>query len=219
MLVSNKYNYKINIDDDYINEIICENPIIYYDMISDLFRVDNSHFVLSHNDELLEMEKYCEIIINPLELNINNKKNIDKLYHKIIECMNHNEFYIMKNELYLNIIEYINKISFECNYTLDYSDDIDLKGLLKLFNVCIEDNSVSIVEMVNNYLKVCNELQEKKVYIFVNLKSFLSTEQIYSLYKNALYNKFYLILFENYDRISLENEKKIIIDKDGCIIA
>lgn len=218
ILVNNKYNYKINIDNDCVNVIVCENPVIYYDMISDLFNIDHSCFVLSHKDERLEIGKYCDIIINPLELNINNKKNIDKLYSQLIEKMNYNEFFIMKNQLYSSIVQYINKISFECNYSLNYADNIDIKGLLKLLNVCIEDNSLNFFERINNYMKICNELQSKKIYIFINLKSFLSIDQINNLYKNIIYNKYNVVLFENVDRISLVDEKKIIIDKDGCII-
>ena len=218
MLVNNKYNYKINIEDNSINEIICENPIIYYDMVSDLLDADNSHFILSHKDEPMEFEKHCEIIFNPLELNINCKKNIDKLYLKLIDKMNFNELFILKNQLYLNVVEYINKISFECNYSLNYSDELELKGLLKLLNVSIEDENSCFVEKISNYIKICNELQGEKIYIFINLKSFLSIEQMNSLYKNALYNKYNIVLFENIDRISMSNERKIIIDKDGCII-
>ena len=218
MLVNNKYNYKINIDNDFVNVIVCENPIIYYDMIYDLFNTDNSRFILSHKDERLEIEKHCDIIINPLELNINNKKNIEKLYLQLIEKMNYNEFFIMKNQLYLNILSYINKISFECNYSLNYADNIEAKGLLKLLDICIEDKSLNFFEKINNYLKICNELQGRKIYIFINLKSFLSIDQLNNLYKNIIYNKYNVILFENVDRISLVDEKKIIIDKDGCII-
>ena len=55
--------------------------------------------------------------------------------------------------------------------------------------------------------------------VFINLKTFLSKEEVEELYKECFYRKINIILFENYDNnCIIENEKRIIIDSDLCEI-
>ena len=57
-----------------------------------------------------------------------------------------------------------------------------------------------------------------KVVCLVNIKDYLSDEEILELYLNANYNKIHIVLVESREAKVLSNEKICIIDKDKCII-
>lgn len=220
-LLNNEYNFSFDFDMNLINELICESPNIYNELIVALYNACNnnySSFVLSNNSEIMDFTRNCEIIFNPFQIDINNKKNIDKLYLELSNTINEHDLYIDKNALISSIIKYINKLSLLSDYNINFIEDIDFKNILKIANVKLESNESNLVESLYDYMNITNKLQGERIYIFINLKTFITLEQVAKLYKSVIYNKFKIVLFENFDRKTIENEKKIIIDNDGCII-
>lgn len=220
-LLNNEYNFSFDFDMNLINELICESPNIYNELIVALYNACNnnySSFVLSNNSEIMDFTRNCEIIFNPFQIDINNKKNIDKLYLELSNTINEHDLYIDKNTLISSIIKYINKLSLLSDYNINFIEDIDFKNILKIANVKLESNESNLVESLYDYMNITNKLQGERIYIFINLKTFITLEQVAKLYKSVIYNKFKIVLFENFDRKTIENEKKIIIDNDGCII-
>ena len=221
-LLNNKYNICFDFSESNIFELVCEKPNIYNDLVCDLYNANNdldSHFILLKDDNLIEFDKNCEIIFNPFCIDINNKRNIDKFYGLLVNKSNYDEFYLRKNELFLKIFEFVNEVSFNIDFPILYDEDTEVKNLFKAINLKIDMDTSNLLELLDSYIKITNRLQGEKIYILINLKSFLSLKEIKMFYESALYNKYKLILFENIDRSDVENERKIIIDNDGCIIA
>lgn len=220
-LINNKYNFSFDFDKNLINILVCENENIYNDMIIDLYKLEgdrDSSFALSSEEKLINFNDYCEIIFNPFKVDINNKKNIEKLYYQLSKYMSTDNMFIEKNEIYENLYMYINKLSLVSEYDILYNDRIEDKSIFKLMGLEIE-NEGCFDDMLINYMKVTNKLQGNKLYIFVNLKSFIAPNDILRMYKDIEYNKINVLLIENIDREIANGEKKIIIDRDGCIIA
>ena len=57
-----------------------------------------------------------------------------------------------------------------------------------------------------------------RVLVFVNLRSYLTDEQIQELMEEALRQQIYVVLVENSQKNCIEGEKRYIIDKDMCEI-
>lgn len=74
------------------------------------------------------------------------------------------------------------------------------------------------VENLWHYIKVMGDLLHIKVFAFVNLKSFLSNEELDLLYKQCFYEQKLLILIESHDSPFRTDEKKCIVDAEGCVI-
>lgn len=71
---------------------------------------------------------------------------------------------------------------------------------------------------MNLYIKISSELVAIKVFFFVNLRSYLTQDELNELYKMADYYKVSLILLESIERNERSREKRYIIDKDLCFI-
>ena len=219
-LLNNKYNFNFSFDDDIVNVLVCENARVYNDLIVELYKSEcniNSSFVLSDKEKIIDFNNNCEIIFNPFKLDINNRKNIERLYLELSKLMSVDEMFIKKNELFSNIFMYINKLSMISDFDITYNDRIDDKNLLKLVGISL-DNEGLFIDKLLNYIKITNMLQGNKIYILVNLKSFVSSNDILRIYRDIEYNKYNVLLLENIDNQKIGNENKIIIDKDCCII-
>ena len=71
---------------------------------------------------------------------------------------------------------------------------------------------------MNLYIKISSELVAIKVFFFVNLRSYLTQDELNELYKMVDYYKVSLILLESIERNERSREKRYIIDKDLCFI-
>ena len=66
------------------------------------------------------------------------------------------------------------------------------------------------------YIKIVTEVLHKKVFVFVNFRSYLSDEQLEQLIELAIYNEVKLLFIENCQRDFLEQCTYCVIDKDEC---
>ncbi|MBR6669871.1 MAG: type II-A CRISPR-associated protein Csn2 [Ruminococcus sp.] len=63
-----------------------------------------------------------------------------------------------------------------------------------------------------------NKLKQTKLFITVNLRSYLTKDQIEKLFESVLLKKINWICIESAEHERLKNEDVIIIDKDMCVI-
>ena len=74
-------------------------------------------------------------------------------------------------------------------------------------------------QYVNNAIKIyCKSVFDIRVLVFVNLRSYLTDEQIQELMEEALRQQIYVVLVENSQKNCIEGGKRYIIDKDMCEI-
>ena len=72
----------------------------------------------------------------------------------------------------------------------------------------LEEKLIFLIDLIN-------EFKLTEVLILVNLKTFLSKNQIEEIYKHSLYREVNILLIENTEfSEKLEYEKKLVIDND-----
>ena len=72
--------------------------------------------------------------------------------------------------------------------------------LYKLYGVQLETDGSSTLEKLMDYIKIMSSLCGIHMMIFVNLKDYLSENQIKELYKTVFYYKMNLLLIEAHQR-------------------
>lgn len=199
---------------------IIESPSLFRKYIGELkYQIGHKDgsFILSDSDKQLDVEKCMDIVISPMEIDVNNKKFINKVYSKLKDISVSEEYYIYTRELIGRITEYFLNIEKEMEIDLDY-EEVDFNQLLKSLGVKIYDYDGDIIEKIGQYLHISANLLKKKVIAFVNLSTYLEIYEIEEIIKEANYLKINLILIENHEIDLSMNKKCYIIDKDNCEI-
>ena len=73
-------------------------------------------------------------------------------------------------------------------------------------------------ELVSYYMLISEKLKRTKLFVTVNMRSFISDKKIEQLFKSIVLHKINLICIENKEYPRLDTEKVIIIDEDMCVI-
>lgn len=214
----------IDFEENVVNVLVVENPKMFSTVISDFYKqIENNEegsFVLSEDSKILSMQKYLDIILEPFTVDLNQKKIINKLYSKLKEKSVESEMYKETTELQSNIFTYIEKISDTVEYPLVYdSSGIDFQDIFKMVDLKLESNHESLPEKLLDYMTAVYEFLGISYFITVNLKSFLTFEDLEELYKGIQYKKLNLFLLENKTQEKNSSvEKLYILDSDLCSI-
>ena len=204
-LVNGKYSLIINMQENMADMLVLENEAVMAEFVEQLYFQSfgqEGDFVLSDNDELLEIYKTLEIIINPFELS-----GIG------------NELLMEKNSLNSQICHLLETLISRASYNdISYQKDYEWVDLFKFYGIKIEPYCDTLLQKIIEYIKLTSQLQLNKILCFVNLKQYLNKSEIQNLYQMAFYSKIQLLLIESYEKEKLDNENVYIIDKDRCLI-
>ena len=212
----------INIDLE-INKpfsLIIENRFSYSQLINQLWLLkigDVNDFIISKADEELKFSKMGSLVFNPYEIDVNDKKVINRIYQELNDIAI-NDYIENTNKIKTEIVDYMETIINTVSYPLLYNMDIEIGMLLKLLSTKIDDSYETMLDKLISYVKLYHQVLSTKLFVFVGLKQYLSDEEIISFYDNLKYEDVYLLDIENRQYNILSVEKTVIIDDDNCRI-
>ena len=219
-LVNADFGLGIEFKENEVNVIVIEHPVVLSEVIREIYKQSNGgdgNFILSDKDTLFTFNKEIALILEPFTINCNEKRILTRLYQELKTQIDE---YMSEETMHLNtkIIDYIDKVTLKVPYLTSFKLDFDITGLFKLLDVELERIEESLFDRIINYLKAITQLCDFKFVIFLNIKTFLSIEEIKALYEFAYYYKINLVLIENSLHTIISGEKVYIIDKDKCLI-
>ena len=210
----------ITFEENKINVLVVENANLFVDMIMDLRKQIEGKpgdFILSRDFVPLQLGKETELIANPLYLDFSQKRIVNKIFLDLEHISAEEHFFTETYKIRALLSDYLAALLSQNEAVLDYDSEIAITALLKAANVHFDCGKMSIVEQIVEYLKMIHSLSLASCFIFINLKTFLSDEDMESIYKAIFYNKYNVLLLENSLRESMRGfEKTVLIDADLC---
>ena len=111
----------------------------------------------------------------------------------------------------MGLIHVFNEFPFEFNY----KESIGIQEYLKLLGLKISNNKGKIIDTVFSLIDVVEYLSVAKLLVFVNLKLYLSDDELNEIYKYAMYKKVNILLIETgEEKEPIKNEKILFVDSD-----
>ena len=208
--------------EEYINVLQIQDKKLFTNVINSLNdninNIDDTkeRIIILDNDTEIKIEKEVLMIIDVFNIDFNQKKiqsalynKIEKIYKQEFERMS--EFQTIFQKLQLNVLDVFNEFPFEFNY----KESIGIQECLKLLGLKISNNKGKIIDTVFSLIDVVEYLSVAKLLVFVNLKLYLSDDELKEIYKYAMYKKVNILLIETgEEKEPLENEKILYIDSD-----
>lgn len=208
-------------DEDEVLVLSFEHHKYFREVLGDLWQQANGYegdisFLMDGNEKF-SYSKNVEMIFNPMAIDCNDKKVLNTLFGLIKnismeDCLN------SLSTINQKVIDYLDQVSEKIEYSISYDLELDVVGLLKLYNVKLLVDEAELKEKIVDYIKLTHRILNKTVFIMVNLKQFFDEEDLVDIYKEVIYEKVQLIIVQaNYDNKNMY-EHHYVIDKDLCII-
>ena len=219
-LVYGKYDISMSLEENSVNELIIENPRVLAEMVQELTAQTEGAeggFTLSEDGKPLSIEKNLVFIKDPFSVDVNQRKLLVKLYGELEEYTK-DVLFLEGGDFFHAYIRYMDGVCEKSGLFLTYEEQPKAEDIFKLAKLRIDCQAESLVEQIAKYLRVWAELLHQEVFIFLNLKLFLTKEELESLYQECFYRKVQIILIEDVFTEKILQEKIYLIDKDKCII-
>ena len=115
---------------------------------------------------------------------------------------------------YNKIISIYKKILNDIDLPLIIDSEISIENITKIMKINI-NSSKDLLSNLFILIDLENLFHTKNILVFINLKQYLTNEEIEELYKYSIYNEVQLILIDSQSYgTTLSQEKKLIIDEN-----
>ena len=220
-LVHPEYTFQIRFQEGTVQKLVVESPAVLSEFVVD-FKLQlagkEGKWVLSHDGEVLKIRDHCELIISIFDVDVNQRKMLNVLYEDLSEEVLNTELLADWQNINGTLESILNQASGNLGYDVRYGE-LELKSLFKAIELKFREREDGYAEDLLEYLQLVSDVRKIKIFVLVNLSSFLTTEEMAYLYEQAFYKKYYLLLLDAQNGcVDQEVEKTIIIDKDYCVI-
>lgn len=218
--VCSYFDEPICIDEGYVNSIVVENRNVFRRLVEDIaMQIDGleGDSVLSEDNTLCSFAKKCELITEFAPFDINKKALLNNIVSTMEKTAVNEQFYIKTQELLAQIENYVYELAFDNEYDVE-CEKITISAVLKAIGIVWKDDYVNTLEKIIDYMELVNDFSYGKLFVTVNMRSYFSDEEINLFAKTVIEHGIKLLMIENMEYGMFENEKRLIIDKDMCII-
>jgi CRISPR-associated protein Csn2 len=221
-LIERELGLEIELKENIVSVVIIENVSLRSSIIKEIYSQSEGEkdgkWLLVENEKSYDLSKEAQVILEPFSLELNSKKMKTKLYQDI-KTISQDFYFSQSLELHSDICKYLELLLEKLSYPVKYNEEWNVLEIFKAYGIELIEECNSMCEKFYNYIKLVNEICSPKVFVLVNIKQYLTENEISELYKLAMYSKIQLVLieFNMYGKKS-EYENIYIIDKDSCII-
>lgn len=216
-----KINYLENIIQLNDEKVLCieiENKNYFYRLISNLYSIINSEIVeeitvYDNEDKELNISNKAKIFINFFNFEFDSKKYTNDINKYIINEMDENDkINLLKS--YNKLIETFIKILNKSDLPLQILEDITVDNIIKNLKLTINSKN-SLLDNLMLLIELEKTLKTNNLLIFVNLKQYLTNQELIELYKYSIYNKIKILIIDSQSYGgTLDYENKLIIDSN-----
>ena len=206
--------------DEKVNVLAIEKPSAFYEFSEELYgqiEGDDGEIVLSDEFSIIKLSAKAELIKEFVPFETNNKRLINKLYSYFEKKALNGEFYEDLEKLNAQVMKFMEKLTESEVIETEYGA-INLNALFKAVNFRLNEEKYSLEESIVNYMMNVRELDGNKIFVFLNLMSFIDEEQRELFFKTIVDHRFNTLFLESRAVNPHDLVNQIIIDEDFCVI-
>lgn len=200
--------------------LIIENKKVLYNVLKDIGNgciYEEFIELLDDNNRKQKINDHIDFIPSVLTIDVNNKKNINSLL-KLIKKSCEEDIKASVESINKMLRKSFEEIRLEIPIEIIEDIDVDNDDYLKLLDIKIFEDDVSLLERINTYIKVTYELRSIKIFVFYGLFTLLEENEVKLLLNTCQYYDIKIINIENLDIITECFANKLILDKDICLL-
>lgn len=218
--VCSYFDEAICIKDGYVNSVIIENQTAFRKIAEDISAQINGlegDSVLSENNTLCAFSKKCELITEFAVFDINKKSIINNIVNIMEKSALNEHFYITTQNLLSQIENYVYELAFDNEFDIECEKN-SVASVLKAMGITLKNDYDNVLEKILDYMELVNRFEGEKLFITINMRSYFIDEEMELFTESIIGHNIKLLMIENREYSKLSNEKRLIIDKDMCII-
>ena len=219
-IVNPTWEHKIEFKDGSTTLLIIENSEVFRNYLQDLRNQSNGdegNFVLSDEKEELSFKDRFSITLNPLLLEINDKRIQTKINALMKNHMSNDSHFNGLTTLISRLEAFAQELEEDFPFEVEHAEP-DLQSIQKILNFTIKTDYQNEIEKLIEYTNILHDVCNIDHFAFVGLFDYFNASTIETFIKECNANKHNLLLIERYNQTIKNPQQKILIDQDLCEI-
>ncbi|MDY4611076.1 MAG: type II-A CRISPR-associated protein Csn2 [Sphaerochaetaceae bacterium] len=219
-LIHPTWEHTIQFQENVTTTLIIENASAMRSYISELsmsIETNEGPFILSDQQGMLSLSDHLIIITDIFHLSFDQKKITTKLNSELKALLVSETCFEEAGILSSKLLDFAGTLEQLLPYPLCHTDTIDLGSLLKLLAFQCRSNQETLIEKIVDYMKILHDLCGISCFIFVNLKTLFTSNELESFIQTCFLEKHHILFIESTVRKKCRKEEiYVIIDNDLC---
>ena len=219
-LLYSQYSSPIPLEEGCICSIVIENQSEFRMLIKDIQRQLNDepgNCVLSCGGKPISMSKYAEMFCQIVPFPCNRKTLLSRAISSIEHRAAETEYFERSRWVFAEVELLLQELCEDYPLTFE-GDKLTISSLLKQVNLSVEETAENDLDAILSYMDMVAEFEREKLFIFVNMRSYFSDEELAEFFYTTHLRKHRVLMIEGSEHPLLPEEKRIIIDGDLCEI-
>jgi len=210
----------VELKDGLVSSLVIEHPSLLFQLLLDLrqqLEGKSGKAILSKDNVPISIPKSIELITDFIGLDSTPKRLLSKILQTLERTAQREDYFHETNQIISQLEEFLDKLAYEEDVELAY-EKLSLANLLKAVGIRIIMDYNSLEEWLYTYMDLVTRFEGEKLFILVNLRSFLSDDAMETFLRTTTTHGMKILLVDShaYPMLSLEN--RLLIDKDLCEI-
>ena len=221
MLRHSEWDFVFPFQENVIQWLVIEEPTVFRDLVCELKRQcqgESGRFVLSENNKPVAISSKMALVTDPFSIDLNNRKAIASLHKHIATVAVDEVHYLRTQETISLIFQYLEELFSEFHSQLTLNYDAGFEKLFKAYDVCFETEDASLLEQFLDFPSIMSDFCGVEVFVFCNLTSFLTPQELSSLIRGWHCAKIPVLLIDAVAPALDLEMNRWIIDTDKCLI-
>ena len=208
----------IDTDISEVNTLVVENSDYFRTFLQEIVNQINGEsggVTLSVNNAPVDIPKYLEVLDRFVPFDINKKSLLTKIM-AALERASMNETNLEPTQRLMAEIEnWADTIAFSelCDIMCT---KVSASTILRAIGVELIDDYDSLGEKILDYMGLVREYDRDKLFLLVNLRSYLSSKDVELFLHDVLTRGFHVVLLDSHDYDRVLSERRIVVDADLC---
>ena len=200
------------------NTLVIENQELFVRLLQDIHgQLDGckGQAVLSQADTPVAFDRYAELLDRFVPFEMNRKPLLNKINAALEQEAFDETRYAQTARVMQEIEQLLTDISFRFPCDLRFPK-ISLGSIIKSAGIELNNDYDHLAERLIDYMELVCEFERSKLFILVNLRSYVPDEMMPHFAQTAISHGFEILALESNDRPRLDNEFRWTVDADLC---
>lgn len=215
------FNYIENvlkIEDEIVQAIEVENKKYFYRIVKDLYSLSSgekpeSVYIIDNDNNEINLNGKIKVLVDYFNFDFDSKKITNDVEKIVNDNISEENMLLLTNQ-YKKILKIYKDLLNDIDLPLEIGKEFDICNITKMLKINV-NKSDDLLDNLLLLIDIEKTLKFNNILVFVNLKQYLTKDELLELYKYSIYNQIHLLLIDSQTHgTTIEYEKKLIIDNN-----
>ena len=209
---------ELNFDASDVWTLVCEDPHQFVRLAESLFRQvkgEEGSWRLYDNGKSADIAKLAVFVCDYFSVSLTDKKAANLLQEQLKKLAFDENHTVATHEILSALERYAQLLSEDIDYSTSVGD-VEFSQIAKIISIAFLDEAQNITERLMDYVTLLGRLTPTKLLVCVNLRSYLTEEELHGFFVHCIDCGICLLCIESSFKCVLPDKRVLVCDKDMC---